>query len=389
MLYVIDNDILDKIEDKELTEQDLGKLNSLFNSLKEIVDSKFNGIFVADDDFQNRYVRLRQTDFIHNNVAAYNVLQYIFEVYQELYNMVQQLSVKTLITWRTNNLIQIPNEIDLCETIQIDIDTFINVSKHLNFDDAVSLAVENPTDFQLYESFLNNFCPSFGFNLEYYRLNMVNGGGSTIGNTMEGEVRNNKRLTVALIDSDKSLSGEKLGSTAEGALRTSRKLNRSYSSAVTRVYLLEVKEKENLFSPSEYSLAFQSGSSEEKNTLKYLKIIENEINKEESQELKSFLNKFDYKKGITKIDDLSKVKEHQKICDIARRHELSPNSLSGLGKDPVINFFPVEGSKHHDYYKGEFNLKIIDTKSFVHEYRLQIACFVYSLGFRIPRAMIL
>ncbi|WP_273711728.1 hypothetical protein [Leuconostoc mesenteroides] len=383
MLYIIDNDILDKICDDKISGNDLEKLDLLFGILEKIMLSKFNGVLVADNNFQNRYANLKKTNFIQTHKPASKVFYYIFENYQEIYNLIQQLPIKALITWQKNNTVQTAKQINLQDTIQIDVDTFVSVSRKINFDDIISLTVENPTDYHLYQNFVCYFGPSFDKTLKYYRLNMANGGGGSIGYTMEGEIYINHRLTVAITDSDKSVSKstDYLGSTAKNAVRTAENLNSRMKATLTKVFILSVNEKENLFTPKEYESAFQNSSEGEKKTLNYLKNIEKELNKNKSPELESFLCTFDYKKGISELNYPVIVANNQQVHEIANRSNSLTRDLIGLGDDPVKRFFPIQDSNHCNYYTGSFNIDILDVNSFIHSYRSKIAYFMYALGF--------
>ncbi|WP_273711075.1 hypothetical protein [Leuconostoc mesenteroides] len=383
MLYIIDSDVLDKIRDDHINSNDITKLNSLFALLNDIVMSRFNEVSVDDNDFQNTIISINKSNFIQTNKVAKRVMTHIFNRYQEVFSLVDKLSIKTFITWQKVDVKIISSEVNLPEPIKIDVDNFINTSNSIRFDDAISLAVENTNDFALYKNFVKYFSPSFDNNLSNFFLNVVNGGGDTIGTVIESEVENNHRFTVAITDSDRTFGKKEdyIGQTASKAISSSQKLNSMHLVPVSKVFVLNVNEKENLFSPVEYAKAFENGRQDKRRTLQWLSIIEKEILNKDDKDLQLFLNIFDYKKGIQSSTYTTIMEKNPEVDRVMIQWGNKTNFLTGLGRDPVKRFFPIQDEQQWDYSSGIFNYKIIDQTSFIHCYRVQIAFFLYSLGF--------
>lgn len=396
MLYVIDSDIIQKIIDIHVSSHDIHDISQLKLLMKifvEIINSEFNDVSVNDDNFLITYEKLIKSSFVQENKDAEYVLRYIAERYVEFYNEIDKLAIHSLVSWTIKPKEEGSEVIDLKKNkviVSLDAKSMVRLSEKIDFQSKISLVVENPTDFKLYENFVSNFSPTRKSKIN---LNMVNGGGGAIASAMDGEISINKRLVVAITDSDKknwetSSALYKSSSTAEKAVREAQKLNNKYSAMVAHVCILPVGEKENLFDPFEYIKVFENSDKIHQSTLKVLQELLFDFEKTNNECILSFLNFFDYKNGLsdTDINKINSNNPHfiQSLRDSSKKFEnifKREIILKGIGTDPVKRFFPVSKSGTFDYFDGKFRVDLLNQTSYIHRKRKELAKFLYSIGF--------
>lgn len=131
------------------------------------------------------------------------------------------------------------------------------------------LVGEDESDCDLYKAICNKYIKenNIGVNIQ---LGEINGGGGKTGINYEKHlVQYNEKLLV-IVDSDKKHVNDDIGTTAREVRKRYDSCKRNY---ITDIYILKVREKENLISSKMYKFCSQSLNS--KNDLRLLNYIEN------------------------------------------------------------------------------------------------------------------
>lgn len=200
------------------------------------------------------------------------------------------------------------------------------------------LLSENLSDCEFYLSMVYN-AKHFGHYPELFKdevrlsFEIDNGSGYGTSESLERRI-NSKKVVLCIVDSDKKNKDDKISGTSGQVLSTWQQLKESPT--VSDLYILNVREKENLIPPSLY-LEYSEFSSKKKDTLSHLKSFE----KTEKAEYLAFVKLSDKNKSM-RYDKNSEVKDEL----------LLTNSMKSIGKKALTQF-----AKNRLYTK-EFSLLI-------------------------------
>ncbi|MEC1106992.1 hypothetical protein [Bacillus velezensis] len=208
------------------------------------------------------------------------------------------------------------------------------------------LICENPKDFYFYKSLAEKYLTTeTNFNLEL-SFSMSNGGGSTSYQVVEHQLKE-ELIVLIIVDSDKRFKDDSFGSTQKEI----QKIYNNYEKkSIVSLINLEVREKENLVSPSLYMLSENNSS---KRMLELLCEIET------NQRLVENLKFYDWKDGI-KIKNIknkqfydyyknfiSFFEPYSELAATLHRFE----DLKNLGGNDEDNIIPGLGSKLTDRFE--------------------------------------
>lgn len=196
----------------------------------------------------------------------------------------------------------------------------------------LNLVCENIEDCVFYERLANKYIEEKAYGIGI-NIEKVPGGGSSTYQSYENSL-NEKKPSLVILDSDKKAYNDKLGSTANQALRVYSKYSKNH---LTDLYVLEVREKENLIPPSIYSLCNKSKH------YKQLDVLEAIYNNPDSNEEYKYL---DIKDGISYYE-LSKNKGIKVQLEKIINNSINPDKK-------LLN------KESHEFSEEEKKKKILD-----------------------------
>lgn len=185
------------------------------------------------------------------------------------------------------------------------------------------LLSENASDCEFYLSMVYNV-KHFGHFSELFKdvvklsFEIDNGSGNATSEVLERRI-NNKKVVLCIVDSDKKTANGDIGGTSGQVLSRWEQLRTSAN--ISDLYILNVREKENLIPPSLY-LEYSEFSSKKKVTLRHLQTFE-------ETEKEKYL-------AFVKLSD-NKSMRYNKNSEI--KDELSlTNEMRGIGKQALTQF---------------------------------------------------
>ena len=171
------------------------------------------------------------------------------------------------------------------ETSDSQIKLYIPILKKFLLKQAV-LICENLSDARLYVDLTKEFLEERGENL-YINVHLMHCGGSLMTDTVENEISYRECEPIAcIVDSDRKYKDGPIGSTAKKAQRVVKRNENSYP---IDLYILNVRMKENLFSPH---LLLLDGAIANREVLERLKT------KIDCPEYENVFRFFNFKEGI-------------------------------------------------------------------------------------------
>lgn len=201
------------------------------------------------------------------------------------------------------------------------------------------LVTENLRDAKLYKSMAKKYIKEVTKSNIVVKLEEMHGGGNDLYLSYENKI-NEDRFVICISDSDKKYPQDKIGDTCRQAIGIYNKYKKD---KVIHMYTLNVREKENLISPSLYMLCSNGVNMD---SLKKLIILESNNNPNSE-----FLKYLDIKDGVDRrayegkdekyINYLGKIiTEYPELvaCDLDRKLQDQDKIILGAGSNAIDSF---------------------------------------------------
>ncbi|MDQ0204966.1 hypothetical protein [Pectinatus haikarae] len=230
MLFELDDSIKTFFETNanlKPTSPEIKSINHLFETV-----SNSEHLLTADLDTLIFFQTYKLMNQLTKQVAFY-----LSEKWYQNYD--DQIHTKFLVTMSSEKIQIVDDHI-----FKVPLNYLGNISKS-------RLYAENADDANFYINFCNKlhtFCKNY--NGLHFNIEPLGTGGSTTATTIKNE-STKKVLALFIIDSDKKSLNENNGGTANQALKEYKSLNKEF---VANIYVLNVREKENLLTPEQYKL---------------------------------------------------------------------------------------------------------------------------------------
>lgn len=284
MILLLDNSI------EKVIEGDIEDTKEMFINLALWIKSGRH-IVLADKKLLAKLINL---DSLPNHIRRiYNSL---YKKINLIYGIIEKVKGYAIIT----------NSIDITcmELINDKIVYYVPFGSLGNIDSfaEIRLISENNSDCDFYKNIAKKYIQEYKIGCDINIKNIA-GGGDQTATVYEEEMVNNQSICIAIVDSDKKYKGDSIKD-------TSRKVKSIYeqnkSKYVTDLYILDVREKENLVPTTMYEWCYSSKMHEE--SIRYLKFLE------KSNDLQDLYKYCDIKDGIT-ISELFKCKDNYNLLN--------------------------------------------------------------------------
>lgn len=324
MLIEIDKSLIEDIKIKK----DKPEYKDIIELLDELAESyrKNKHIIIADIDVLEYLGSL--TDLSPKSRSIYNLL--CDHVHTDYYSLKKQLKIFIKIVGNnTSDNLKVTSGNQ--EILNFPIE-FIKKFKEFR---KTLLITEDIEDSRFYISLTQKY-------IDYKKINDIdlafdknNGGGNNTYKSVEDEI--NERFILCILDSDKKYKNDKIGQTARNVKRFIDKDKPNslgiYIKDMTGIYILDVREKENLIPPSFYKLCSNGNNKDLLQILSKLEITKESCN---NCTLCEELLKYGDLKDGTKLQNYLKIDDAKKIFNChpqLKNNDIQPILECSCNKD--------------------------------------------------------
>ena len=341
MIYCLGNDLLDELAS---TTKQIEYDEHLAYELIRIIESNNNCLLAQSNKILNLFKEINNNGYVSENMKK--AVHYCYNSFTTMYGIKNSV----------NNIVIITSDICKKEDSRIYLSGKYIKEHNLSLSSRIVLLTEDVSDCEFYES----LCKKIINNRLNVMFRHVSGGGTEINKNLSMSVVHNRDIVYAICDSDKYHPDDEVGDTAKKLMTVVNQLE-SQGYYYTGYEVLEVSEKENLIKPTEYG--------------KYLGnsiILKDLSDIEVDEDVKYYLDFFDYKAGLTK----SVYEKHPEFYNkLLNKLSIDTDKVEAMhGKEAIIKGLGRTCLK-------KWNSECLDIgKSKFDENRLNLAKNIFSWG---------